>query len=127
MSASKTNRNHTMYNIVHFLLALVIILALAWLVSFDRRQIRIRFVLQLIVSEIALAFFFLHAQSGLFIIRYVSGFFESLLKFAAEGTNFVFGGMGEKGLAFIFLGVLCPIIFISALIGILQHLSLIHI
>jgi CNT family concentrative nucleoside transporter len=38
-----------------------------------------------------------------------------------EGTNFVFGGMGEKGLAFIFLGVLCPIIFISALIGILQH------
>lgn len=29
--------------------------------------------------------------------------------------------MGEKGLAFIFLGVLCPIIFISALIGILQH------
>ncbi|VFS19774.1 Na+ dependent nucleoside transporter [Enterobacter cancerogenus] len=67
MSASKTNRNHTMYNIVHFLLALVIILALAWLVSFDRRQIRIRFVLQLIVIEIALAFFFLHAQSGLFI------------------------------------------------------------
>lgn len=64
---------------------------------------------------------FLHAESGLFLIKYVSGFFESLLKFAGEGTNFVFGGMGEKGLAFIFLGVLCPIIFISALIGILQH------
>ena len=110
-----------MYNVVHFLLALVIILALAWLTSFDRRKIRIRFVLQLIVIEIALAFFFLHAESGLFLIKYVSGFFESLLKFAAEGTNFVFGGMGEKGLAFIFLGVLCPIIFISALIGILQH------
>ena len=86
-----------MFKIVHFLLALVIILALAWLVSFDRRKISIRFVLQLIVIEIALAFFFLHAESGLFIIKYVSGFFESLLKFAAEGTNFVFGGMGEKG------------------------------
>jgi CNT family concentrative nucleoside transporter len=110
-----------MFKIVHFLLALVIILALAWLVSFDRRKIRIRYVLQLIVIEIALAFFFLHAESGLFLIKYVSGFFESLLKFAGEGTNFVFGGMGEKGLAFIFLGVLCPIIFISALIGILQH------
>ena len=110
-----------MFKIIHFLLALVIILALAWLVSFDRRKIRIRYVLQLIVIEIALAFFFLHAESGLFLIKYVSGFFESLLKFAGEGTNFVFGGMGEKGLAFIFLGVLCPIIFISALIGILQH------
>ncbi len=54
-------------------------------------------------------------------MKNISGFFASLLGFAAEGTNFVFGGMGEKGLAFIFLGVLCPIVFISALIGILQH------
>lgn len=110
-----------MYQFLHFLLALVVILALAWLVSFDRRNVRIRYVIQLIVIEIALAFFFLHAESGLFVIQYVSGFFESLLKYAAEGIRFVFGGMGEKGLAFIFLGVLCPIIFISALIGILQH------
>ena len=110
-----------MINFLHFLLALVVILALAWLVSFDRRTLRIRFILQLVVIELALAWFFLHAQSGLTLISYVSGFFEVLLKYAAEGTNFVFGGMGEKGLAFIFLGVLCPIVFISALIGILQH------
>lgn len=54
-------------------------------------------------------------------MKNIASFFESLLGFAAEGTNFVFGGMSEKGLAFIFLGVLCPIVFISALIGILQH------
>lgn len=29
--------------------------------------------------------------------------------------------MANQGLAFVFLGVLCPIVFISALIGILQH------
>lgn len=110
-----------MLNFLHFLLALVVILALAWLVSFDRKRIPFRFILQLIVIELALAWFFLHAQSGLTLIKYVSGLFEVLLKFAAEGTGFVFGGMSEKGLAFIFLGVLCPIVFISALIGILQH------
>lgn len=110
-----------MLNFLHFLLALVVILALAWLMSFDRKRIPFRFILQLIVIELALAWFFLHAQSGLTLIKYVSGFFEVLLKFAAEGTGFVFGGMSEKGLAFIFLGVLCPIVFISALIGILQH------
>ncbi|QNQ19898.1 NupC/NupG family nucleoside CNT transporter [Kosakonia sp. SMBL-WEM22] len=110
-----------MLNFLHFLLALGVILALAWLVSFDRKRIPFRFILQLIVIELALAWFFLHAQSGLTLIKYVSGFFEMLLKFAAEGTGFVFGGMSEKGLAFIFLGVLCPIVFISALIGILQH------
>jgi CNT family concentrative nucleoside transporter len=110
-----------MANLLHFLLALVVILALAWLVSFDRKKIRIRYLVQLILIEMVLAFFFLHAESGLVLIKSVSGVFESLLKFSAEGSNFVFGGMSDKGLAFIFLGVLCPIIFISALIGILQH------
>lgn len=110
-----------MTQILHFLLALAVILALAWLASYDRQKIRIRYILQLIIIEIALAFFFLHAESGLWVVKNISGFFASLLGFAAEGTNFVFGGMGEKGLAFIFLGVLCPIVFISALIGILQH------
>ncbi len=95
-----------MATILHFLLALVVILALAWLVSFDRKTIRIRYILQLIVIEIALAFFFLHAESGLTLIKSVSGVFESLLKFSAEGSDFVFGGMSPKGLAFIFLGVL---------------------
>ena len=78
-----------MLNFLHFLLALVVILALAWLVSFDRKRIPFRFILQLIVIELALAWFFLHAQSGLTLIKYVSGFFEVLLKFAAEGTGFV--------------------------------------
>ena len=121
MAALLTCEKNNMTAFFHFLLALVVILALAWLVSYDRQNIRIRYILQLIIIEIALAFFFLHAESGLWLVKNISGFFASLLGFAAEGTNFVFGGMSEKGLAFIFLGVLCPIVFISALIGILQH------
>ena len=110
-----------MTQFLHFLLALAVILGLAWLASYDRQKIRVRYIIQLIIIEIALAFFFLHAESGLWIVKNISSFFTSLLGFAAEGTNFVFGGMSEKGMAFIFLGVLCPIVFISALIGILQH------
>ena len=121
MAALLTCEKNNMTAFFHFLLALAVILTLAWLVSYDRQKIRIRYILQLIIIEIALAFFFLHAESGLWLVKNISGFFASLLGFAAEGTNFVFGGMSEKGLAFIFLGVLCPIVFISALIGILQH------
>ncbi|MCL2894787.1 NupC/NupG family nucleoside CNT transporter [Brenneria tiliae] len=110
-----------MSNLFHFFLALVVILALALLVSYDRKKIRVLRLVQLIVLEAALAFFLLHAQSGLFVVRKVAGFFEALLGYAAQGTDFVFGGMSQQGLAFVFLGVLCPIIFISALIGILQH------
>jgi len=113
-----------MPDVLHFLLALVVIFCLALLFSNDRKKIRPRVILQLVVIEAALAWFFLHASSGLTLVTAVSGFFETLLKFAGQGSEFVFSGMASQGLAFIFLGVLCPIIFISALIGILQHLRI---
>lgn len=113
-----------MPSVLHFILALVVIFFLAFIFSNDRKKIRPRVILQLIVIEGLLAWFFLHASSGLAMVTAVSGFFENLLTYAAQGSDFVFGGMSKAGLAFIFLGVLCPIIFISALIGILQHLRI---
>ncbi|EGT5712508.1 NupC/NupG family nucleoside CNT transporter [Cronobacter dublinensis subsp. dublinensis] len=110
-----------MTTLLHFIFAVLAILLLAWLASVDRKSIRLRYIFQLIVIEAALAWFFLHAQAGLTIIQSIAGAFTSLLHYAAQGTDFVFGGMSQKGLAFVFLGVLCPIVFISALIGILQH------
>ncbi|MBY4954388.1 NupC/NupG family nucleoside CNT transporter [Pantoea sp. DY-17] len=110
-----------MIAILHFLLALVVIFALALLVSHDRKRIRPRFIIQLLVVEAALGWFFLHSAGGQSVVTAVGGFFETLLTYAAQGTKFVFGNMADQGLAFIFLGVLCPIVFISALIGILQH------
>ncbi|AUX74574.1 NupC/NupG family nucleoside CNT transporter [Erwinia pyrifoliae] len=113
-----------MISVFHFILALTVIGLLALLASSDRKKIRPRVLLQLVVIEAALAWFFLHASAGLKAVTAFSGFFEVLLKYAAQGTDFVFGGMSSQGLAFIFLGVLCPIVFISALIGILQHVKI---
>ncbi|WP_337065003.1 NupC/NupG family nucleoside CNT transporter [Rouxiella badensis] len=113
-----------MPSVLHFILALVVIFFMAFIFSNDRKKIRPRVILQLVVIEALLAWFFLHASSGLAVVTAVSGFFENLLTYAAQGSDFVFGGMSKAGLAFIFLGVLCPIIFISALIGIMQHLRI---
>ncbi len=110
-----------MSQIFHFILALVVVAVLCLLVSQDRKKIRLRFVAQLLVIEVLLAWFFLNSEAGLGFVKGFAAFFDTLLKYAAEGTNFVFGGMNDKGLAFFFLNVLCPIVFISALIGILQH------
>lgn len=110
-----------MAHIFHFLLALVVIAALALLVSKDKKKIRIRYIVQLLVIEVLLAWFFLNSEAGLGFVKGFAEFFDTLLKYAGQGTGFVFGGMNEKGLAFFFLNVLCPIVFISALIGILQH------
>lgn len=111
-----------MSHILHFILALAVVALLAILVSPNRKQIRIRFIIQLLVIEVLLAWFFLTSDVGLGFVQGFAGMFEKLLGFANQGTDFVFGKMNDEGLAFFFLKVLCPIIFISALIGILQHI-----
>ena len=111
-----------MDRVLHFVLALAVVAILALLVSSDRKKIRIRYVIQLLVIEVLLAWFFLNSDVGLGFVKGFSEMFEKLLGFANEGTNFVFGKMNDEGLAFFFLKVLCPIVFISALIGILQHI-----
>ena len=111
-----------MDRVLHFVLALVVVGILALLVSTNRKQIRIRYVIQLLVIEVLLAWFFLNSDIGLGFVRGFAEMFEKLLGFANNGTDFVFGSMNDKGLAFFFLKVLCPIVFISALIGILQHI-----
>ncbi len=110
-----------MSRILHFALALVVVTLLALLVSSDRKNIRVRFIIQLLVIEVLLAWFFLNSEVGLGFVKGFAGLFDKLLAYAAQGTNFVFGNMNDKGLAFFWLNVLCPIVFISALIGILQH------
>ncbi|WP_342608453.1 NupC/NupG family nucleoside CNT transporter [Vibrio tritonius] len=110
-----------MQSVFHFCLAIAVIFALALLVSYDRKQIKIRYIIQLVVIEVLFAWFLLNSKAGVVAVASFASLFDELMKFAGEGSDFVFGNMSKQGLAFVFLNVLCPIIFISALIGILQH------
>ncbi|MDY0971797.1 NupC/NupG family nucleoside CNT transporter [Siccibacter turicensis] len=116
-----------MSRVLHFILALAVVALLALLVSTDRKKIRIPYIGLLLVIEVLLAWFFLNSNVGLGFVKGFADMFEKLLGFANEGTNFVFGNMNDQGLAFFFLKVLCPIVFISALIGILQHIRVLPI
>ncbi|SUI78644.1 Nucleoside-transport system protein nupC [Serratia quinivorans] len=53
-----------MSHIAHFALALVVVTILALLVCRDRKSIRIRYVIQLLVIEVLLAYFFPAFGSG---------------------------------------------------------------
>lgn len=55
-----------MDRVLHFILAIVVVAILALLVSHNRKQIRIRYVIQLLVIEVLLARFFLNSDIGLF-------------------------------------------------------------
>ncbi|TCV07105.1 nucleoside transport protein [Samsonia erythrinae] len=112
-------------HIAQFILALLVVAALALLICRDRKSIRIRFIIQLLVIEILLAYFFLYSNIGLGAVKGFAALFDKLLGFAGQGTDFVFGDMvnSEKNLISFFFKVLCPIVFISALIGILQYIK----
>ncbi|MGL4928817.1 MAG: Na+ dependent nucleoside transporter N-terminal domain-containing protein, partial [Plesiomonas sp.] len=108
--------------ILHFLLGLFVVFVLALLVSKDRSKIKTRYIVQLIVIELFLSYFLLHSSIGLNLVTGLSDAFNKLLAYAADGTNFVFGGLLNVGEFSFFLQVLMPIVFISVLIGILQHI-----
>lgn len=78
------------------------------------------FVLQLIIS-----FLCLNTAGGITAMEAISKFFSWLMSQADSGIDFVFGGlMIQKNASVFFLNVLMPIVFISALVGILNYLKI---
>ncbi|QUG42581.1 NupC/NupG family nucleoside CNT transporter [Psychrobacillus sp. INOP01] len=110
-------------NYIISILGLIVVLGLAWIASSNRKEIKIRPIIQMIVLQLVLTFILLNTKFGLIIIEGIAAVFTKLLDFAAEGINFVFGGITNEGQAPFFLTVLLPIVFISALIGILQYIK----
>lgn len=100
---------------------LIIVLLLAWLASNDKRKIKYRPILTMIVVQIGLGLILLKTSAGEFLIKGFANSFAKLLEYANAGINFVFGGIANEGAHTFFLFVLMPIVFMSALIGILQH------
>lgn len=116
-------RGENSLKFVLFLAALVIIFLLAYVVSNNKKVIKIKPIITMLVLQLILAFLLLNTEVGLVIIKGISTLFERILNYAAEGINFVFGGFANEGAAPFFLTVLMPIVFISALIGIAQYIK----
>jgi nucleoside transport protein len=106
------------------ILGLLVVLGLAWIASNNRKIIKIRPIIQMVIIQLILAFILLNTKFGLAIINVIASGFMTLLRWANEGISFVFGGIANEGEAPFFLTVLLPIVFISALIGILQHFKI---
>ncbi|RIL49028.1 NupC/NupG family nucleoside CNT transporter [Staphylococcus equorum] len=110
-------------HIIIGLIGIVVFLGLAFLFSSDRKNVRWQYVGLLLVIQLIMAFILLKTQFGITVISGISAGFNYLLAQAAEGVNFVFGGfeyIDPENPPF-FFNVLLPIVFISALIGILQY------
>lgn len=110
-------------HIIIGLIGIAVFLGLAFLFSSDKKKVRWQYVGLLLVIQLVFAFILLKTKFGITVIGAISDGFNYLLTKAAEGVNFVFGGfefVDPKNPPF-FFNVLLPIVFISALIGILQY------
>ncbi|MDR7080398.1 nucleoside transport protein [Neobacillus niacini] len=112
---------------IMFLAAIAIIFLLAYIVSNNKKRIKVKPLVTMLVLQLIFAFLLLNTEIGFVIITAVSSLFDHLLSYAAEGINFVFGGMANEGTGPFFLNVLLPIVFISVLIGIAQYIKVLPI
>ncbi|MFC4617550.1 NupC/NupG family nucleoside CNT transporter [Camelliibacillus cellulosilyticus] len=106
------------------IIGLIIVIGLAYIASNDRKHIKYKPILLMIVIQLVLAVLLLNTKIGSILIKGIAEVFNKLMAYAGQGTEFVFGGIANKGQAPFFLNVLLPIVFISVLIGIFQWLKI---
>jgi nucleoside transport protein len=103
------------------IIGLLMTLGLAFVASNHKKEIRYRPIFVMVIIQFLLGILLLRTSAGNWLIKGVAVQFQNLLGFANQGVQFVFGGLVNTNQTTFFISVLLPIIFISALIGILQH------
>lgn len=111
-------------SIIKGIIALLFIFALGYLISSDRKNIRYKQMARMVGLQLIISYVCLHTSGGIKVLAGISGFFSWLMNQASGGTNFVFGGFEfVPGGSVFFFNVLMPIVFISALVGILNYIK----
>lgn len=110
-------------NIIFSLIAIVCLLALAFILSTDKKKINLQTVVMGLLLQVILIFFVIKVPMGQFLLEKLALSVSSLIQMGMEGVDFVFGGIAE-GYVFA-INVLSLIVFTSALISVLYFLKVI--
>lgn len=114
----------SMISLFRGIVALLFIAAIALAFSYQRKGVRYKNIIIMVVLQLLTTFLLLQTNVGLNLLSGVSNFFNWLIDQGMAGVNFVFGGISiESGASVFFLNVLMPLVFISALIGILNYIG----
>ena len=106
------------------LFGLLVMIALVFALSADRRKADLRLAAAAVGLQFLLALLVLRTGPGQALFALAGAFFTALLNYVDAGSSFVFGEQfGEHFFAF---KVLPTIIFFSALMGVLYHLGLVQ-
>lgn len=111
-------------NIIMSLVGVVVLLAIGYLLSNNRKAISYRTVGGALAIQAAFGCFVLYVPIGKDILKSVSDAVSSVIGYAQNGINFLFGDLAQFKLGFIFaVNVLPVIVFFSSLIAVLYYLG----
>lgn len=105
------------------IIGMVLIVGICYLFSREKKDINWKSVGLAFVGQLALALILIKTPAWK-LVEWVSNGFSWLLAQSTEGINFVFGGLSDNFVFFI--NSLLPIVFISAIMGLLFHFGIIQ-
>lgn len=114
-------------NIIWGILGILVICGIAYLFSDNKRKVSARLILSALAFQIIFAWFVLSTGIGTVILRVITNFVNSIISYANEGIDFVFGGLytEDSGIEFVIaFNVLPMIIFFASLIAIAYYLNI---
>ncbi len=107
---------------------IIAILALAILLSENRKAIDPRLILRILALQIVIAGFTLKTALGQAVLSILTGGAQNIISYADAGIIFMFGDLGDPAKMFVLaLRVLPVIIFVSSLIAILYYLRIMQV
>ncbi|MGH3090473.1 MAG: Na+ dependent nucleoside transporter N-terminal domain-containing protein, partial [Rubrobacteraceae bacterium] len=105
---------------------MVVILLLAFVLSTNRREIKMRTVVGALAIQLAFGFLVLYSEAGQRVLEVVSNGVQAVINSSREGIGFLFGPvLPEEGFVFAFQ-VLPVIIFFAALTSVLYHWNILQ-
>lgn len=106
------------------LLAIAVVLGIAYLMSNDKKNINYKAIGIMLVFQLLITLFMFKTDVGQAVITGISAGFNKLIEFGSKGINFVVGGFQlEEGGVF-FFNVLLLIVFFATLLSVLTYLKI---
>lgn len=108
------------------LAGIVIVLAICWLISWNRKKVKWKTVLKALIAEFIIALVIVKVPIGQTIITVMSNALTVVINCGNEGLIFVFGDLFDRSKINVFIiQSLGNIIFVSALVSALYYLGVI--
>lgn len=107
-------------------LGLAIVLGICWLLSYDRKAIKWKSIMIMLLVELLIAFFIVKVPFGQMVVTALANVVTTIINCGNEGLEFVFGDLftgGTTGMYIFIVQSLGNIIFVSALVSALYYLG----